>query len=220
MDKEQTDLPTIQVGFVNHVIRPWFDLWGRLLRDKDQGPLYQFNVNENLKFMQNELEKLKKAKAEKEAMEKLKEQKKKSKEENDDFKNMKRRYKENKNEENDEEELSVVDMTFEDINKVEMKERMQRMDELKFQQQQQIKYSQQQSQKNLMINGGDDSYQNGDVNHEAIRPIIEYEEDVEQPPIPRKKKLLYTNSKDTMSMQSNGSKVRKMKNRKPKVKKS
>merc|ERR1712048_1167679 len=94
------------------------------------------------------------------------------------------------------------------------------MEELKFQQQQQIKYSQAQSQKNLMNGLDDNSYKNGDVNHEVIRPIIDYEDDLEQPPIPRKKKLLYTNSKDTMSMQSNGSKVRKMKNRKPKVKKS
>eukprot|EP01084_Bolivina_argentea_P302902 522903_1 len=64
MDKEQTDLPTMQCGFLNHVIRPWFDLWGRLLRDEKQGPLFQFNVAENLKFMQNELNKLKKLKKE------------------------------------------------------------------------------------------------------------------------------------------------------------
>merc|ERR1711933_453502 len=107
-------------------------------------------------------------------------------------------------------------MTFEDMAKVEMKERMQRMEELKFQQQQ----HRAQSQKNLLMNGDDDDYQlqNGDVNHEVIRPIIEYEDDIEQPPIPRKKKLLYTNSKDTMSIQSNGgSKARKIKK---KVKKS
>eukprot|EP01083_Nonionella_stella_P299416 1016796_1 len=83
MDKEQTDLPTIQTGFVNHVIRPWFDLWGRLLRDKKQGPLFQKNVNENLKFMQNELDKLKKGK-ENEVKE----------EEEDDYGAIKRRFKE------------------------------------------------------------------------------------------------------------------------------
>merc|ERR1712154_492987 len=211
MDKDKNDLPTIQVGFVNHVIRPWFDLWGRLLRDKNQGPLFQININDNLAFMQNELEKLKKQKNEMEKSKKEKEQKK----------DMKRRFNNNNNEEKngkDDEELSVVDMTFEDINKVEMEERMQRMEELKYQQQQQIKYSQAQSQKNLMNGLDDNSYKNGDVNHEVIRPIIDYEDDLEQPPIPRKKKLLYTNSKDTMSM--NGGSKRKMKNRKPKVKKS
>eukprot|EP01084_Bolivina_argentea_P302901 522901_1 len=64
LDKEQTNLPTNQCGLLNHVIRPWFDLWGRLLRDQKQGPLFQFNVAENLKFMQNELNKLKKLKKE------------------------------------------------------------------------------------------------------------------------------------------------------------
>eukprot|EP01084_Bolivina_argentea_P302899 522897_1 len=72
MDKEQTNLPTIQCGWLKHVIRPWFDLWGRLLQDQKQGPffqyqtqgpLFQFNVAENLKFMQNELDKLKKSKS-------------------------------------------------------------------------------------------------------------------------------------------------------------
>ena len=59
MNPEQTDLPTIQTGFINFVIRPWFDLWGRLLKDRAQGPLYQHNVNENLKLMQIELQKVK-----------------------------------------------------------------------------------------------------------------------------------------------------------------
>merc|ERR1712154_400884 len=212
MDKDKNDLPTIQVGFVNHVIRPWFDLWGRLLRDKNQGPLFQININDNLKFMQNELEKLKKAKAEKEAMEKLKEQQK----------DMKRRFNNNNNEEKngkDDEELSVVDMTFEDINKVEMEERMQRMEELKYQQQQQIKF--QQAQQNEKNGGGSDggsyhSYKNGGGNNEhdaAIRPMIEYDEDgidFEQPPIPRKKKLLYTGS-DTASQKMKNNKKRSKK---------
>eukprot|EP01084_Bolivina_argentea_P302898 522893_1 len=64
MDQEQTDLPTSQCGFIRFVIIPWFDLWGRFLPDKKQGPLFQFNVAENLKFMQNELNKLKKLKKE------------------------------------------------------------------------------------------------------------------------------------------------------------
>merc|ERR1712228_226222 len=118
-------------------------------------------------------------------------------EELNDFKSTKQRFNEKKQED---EELSVVDMTFEDINKVEMQERMQRMDELKFQQQQQIKLQQQK------MNGSGDSYKNGgnDV-HDVIRPTIEYDDggDFEQPPIPKKKKLLYTNSNND-AMQSNG----------------
>ena len=59
MDPEKTDLPTIQTGFINFVIRPWFDLWGRLLKDRTQGPLYQQNVKENFRLMQIELQKIK-----------------------------------------------------------------------------------------------------------------------------------------------------------------
>merc|ERR1739842_91379 len=102
---------------------------GRLLRDKDQGPLFQININDNLSFMQNELEKLKKQKAEKA---KIEEEEKKNTVQVDN-----------------DEQLSVVDMTFEDINKVEMEERMQRVEELKMMQQQQIKFQQSQH-----LNGG------------------------------------------------------------------
>eukprot|EP01083_Nonionella_stella_P000618 1749_1 len=201
MDKEQTDLPTIQTGFVNHVIRPWFDLWGRLLRDKKQGPLFQKNVNENLKFMQNELDKLKKEK-ENEVKEKV-----------DDYDAMKRRFKEqepkqlkgqaqeanqsNRKEGEKRNSISVVDMTFEDINREAMKELMQRTEELKSRQKE---YYQDMNQ-NMM-----NSHEMEEEQEYA--PRVHYdqdmEEDVASPPTqqqqqaqPRKKKLLYTGSVDT-----------------------
>ncbi|ETO18761.1 phosphodiesterase [Reticulomyxa filosa] len=55
-DREKTDLPTCQTGFINHVIKPWFDLWRRLLPEKHAGPLFLQNVNDNLEFMKKELE--------------------------------------------------------------------------------------------------------------------------------------------------------------------
>ena len=51
-DRKVTDLPTCQTGFINHVIRPWFNLWAKLLFDKDQGPTFTANVASNLETMQ------------------------------------------------------------------------------------------------------------------------------------------------------------------------
>ncbi|ETO28200.1 hypothetical protein RFI_08934 [Reticulomyxa filosa] len=61
-DRDKTDLPTCQTGFINHVIKPWFDLWTRLLPEKHAGPLFSENVNINLEFMKKELERIKAAK--------------------------------------------------------------------------------------------------------------------------------------------------------------
>ncbi|ETN99312.1 cAMP-specific 3',5'-cyclic phosphodiesterase 4D, partial [Reticulomyxa filosa] len=44
-DRTKTDLPTCQTGFINHVIKPWFEIWARLLPEKFAGPLFLKNVN-------------------------------------------------------------------------------------------------------------------------------------------------------------------------------
>ncbi|ETO32101.1 phosphodiesterase, partial [Reticulomyxa filosa] len=44
-DRTKTDLPTCQTGFINHVIKPWFEIWTRLLPEKFAGPLFLKNVN-------------------------------------------------------------------------------------------------------------------------------------------------------------------------------
>ncbi|ETO30095.1 hypothetical protein RFI_07025 [Reticulomyxa filosa] len=61
-DRTQTTLPAGQTGFINHVIKPWFDLWGKLLPEKNQGVLLNDNTNLNLEYMKKELELAKKEK--------------------------------------------------------------------------------------------------------------------------------------------------------------
>jgi len=56
-DRSVTDLHSCQVGFINHVIKPWFDLWAGLLCDEMQGDLFLKNIQGNLAFMRRELEK-------------------------------------------------------------------------------------------------------------------------------------------------------------------
>ncbi|ETO18762.1 hypothetical protein RFI_18494 [Reticulomyxa filosa] len=64
-DRTQTTLPAGQTGFINHVVKPWFDLWGKLLPEKNEGLLFNENVNLNLEYMKKELEGVKKEKEKK-----------------------------------------------------------------------------------------------------------------------------------------------------------
>ncbi|ETO24824.1 hypothetical protein RFI_12333 [Reticulomyxa filosa] len=61
-DRTQTTLPASQTGFINHVIKPWFDLWGELLPEKREGVMFNNNVKLNLEYMKKELERAKKEK--------------------------------------------------------------------------------------------------------------------------------------------------------------
>ena len=56
-DRHKTDKPTVQTGFINFIIKPWFTFWGRLLTDRDQGPLFLDHIDENFKRMNEELQK-------------------------------------------------------------------------------------------------------------------------------------------------------------------
>jgi len=238
MDKDQTDFPTIQVGFLNHVVRPWFDLWGRLLRDKNQGPLHQFNVTENLKHMQTELEKLRNAKEEQKAQA----DKEKKQQEEEDKKRKLMQVARSVSSSNIgmpldpkaialiagpevnglEEQVSVVDMTFEDISRVEMMDKMQRMEELKSRQKAEYYHMDQQAVDNGLNNVGlhftdlnkDDEYDNDYVPKQRSSSLQYDEEDDAgfHQPLPmgsrnsgnKKKKMLYTGSQDNSSGAYNG----------------
>ena len=57
-DRYTNKKPTSQTGFINFVIKPWFEHWGKLCTDPKHGPLFLGHLQQNFEYWKSENEKL------------------------------------------------------------------------------------------------------------------------------------------------------------------
>merc|ERR1719251_328676 len=63
-DRFKVNIHSGQVGFINFVIRPWFQKFGRLLSEETHNKLFLHLLNENLLYMQERAKQTKEAQEE------------------------------------------------------------------------------------------------------------------------------------------------------------